>query len=199
MPMNRILASKRGKAAIAGVMAVAVSVGGVWFAKGPDGRQYPAAVVLAVEKNIEPWEGFAPVAYLDRIAKPPVWTYGFGDTKGAKPGLHITRTEAEDLLLKRVTADFYAPMTRCIKGLETKPVGVQAAMISGAYNFGVARWCHSTAARLVSANRFKEACAAQTAFNKAGGKVVMGLVRRREMGDAQRIGEAEICVSGLPQ
>jgi hypothetical protein len=26
---------------------------------------------------------------------------------------------------------------------------------------------------------------------------VTGLVRRREMGDAQRLGEAELCVSGL--
>jgi len=31
----------------------------------------------------------------------------------------------------------------------------------------------------------------------AGGQMVNGLVKRREMGDAQRLGEAETCVSGL--
>ncbi|MGV1953138.1 glycoside hydrolase family protein [Agrobacterium vitis] len=55
----------------------------------------------------------------------------------------------------------------------------------------------SRAATLAKQRKFREACEAQTAWNKAGGQVVNGLVKRREMGDAQRIGEAEICVSGL--
>jgi len=70
-------------------------------------------------------------------------------------------------------------------------------MISGAYNFGVGGMVNSTAARHASAGRYKEACEAQTAWNKAGGQVVTGLVRRREMGDAQRLGEAELCLSGI--
>jgi GH24 family phage-related lysozyme (muramidase) len=177
-------------------MAAAVMAGGVWYAKGPDGKQYPAAVLLAVQ-NIEKWEGFAPVAYMDRIASPPICTFGYGETKGCKMGMKITRQQAEALLLERVNRDFYLPMTKCVKGLETKPVGPQASMIMGAYNFGEPRWCHSTAARLISQNRFREACAAQTAFNRAGGKIINGLVRRREMGDAQRIGEAELCLSGI--
>jgi GH24 family phage-related lysozyme (muramidase) len=45
---------------------------------------------------------------------------------------------------------------------------------------------------------WRKACEAQTAWNKAGGQVVGGLIKRREMGDAQRAGEAEVCVSGLP-
>ncbi|MND71481.1 Phage lysozyme [compost metagenome] len=71
-------------------------------------------------------------------------------------------------------------------------------MISGAYNFGVGGMCGSSAARLAKAGQYRQACEAQTAWNKAGGRVVNGLVNRREMGDAQRIGEAELCVSGLP-
>jgi lysozyme len=50
---------------------------------------------------------------------------------------------------------------------------------------------------MVTLKHYQSACVAQTAFNKAGGKIVQGLVYRREMGDAQRLGEAETRVSGL--
>jgi GH24 family phage-related lysozyme (muramidase) len=197
MPINRITSSKRGKSAIAGVMAAAVAIGGVWYAKAPDGKQYPASIVLAATKLIEPWEALRTTAYLDRVAKPPIWTVCYGETKGIKAGMKFTRQQCEDMLYARVQKDYFAPMAKCVKDLAKRPIGVQASMISGAYNFGVARWCHSTAARFVVAGKYREACEAQTAFNRAGGKVIMGLVRRREMGDAQRAGEAEICLSGL--
>ncbi|WP_323455290.1 glycoside hydrolase family protein [Rhizobium sp. AN5] len=56
---------------------------------------------------------------------------------------------------------------------------------------------NSTAAKLHVQGKYRQGCEAQTAWNKAGGQVVRGLVNRREMGDAQRQGEAELCVSGL--
>jgi lysozyme len=196
MPVNKITASKRGKSAIAAVLAAAVAIGGVWFAKGPDGKQYPASVVLAV-KEIKKWEGFAPVAYVDRIARPPICTKGYGDTENCHPGDRMTEPQAEALLLARAYKNFYLPMTRCIKDFESMPVSVGASAIMGAYNYGVPRWCHSTAARKFASRRYAEGCSAATAFNRAGGRVINGLVHRREMGDAQRMGEAELCVSGL--
>ncbi|WP_244614133.1 MULTISPECIES: hypothetical protein [unclassified Brucella] len=45
--------------------------------------------------------------------------------------------------------------------------------------------------------QWRLACNAMAAFNRAGGKVIEGLRKRREMGDAQRIGELEICLAGL--
>jgi GH24 family phage-related lysozyme (muramidase) len=107
------------------------------------------------------------------------------------------QTECEAMLEKRVYNDYYLPLTKRIKGFTSFPISVQAAQISGAYNFGVGGMVNSSAARLASQGRYREACEAQTAWNKAGGQVVTGLVRRREMGDAQRLGEAELCVSGL--
>jgi GH24 family phage-related lysozyme (muramidase) len=196
MPVSKVTASKRGKAAIAGVMAAAVSAGGIWYVKGTDGAQHPASVVLATQ-NIEKWEGFAGSAYMDRIANPPICTFGFGETKGCKMGMKITRSEAEALLAVRVERDFYTPMTKCIKDFAKMPVGVQASAIMGSYNYGVARWCHSTAAQWFAKKEYRKGCDAATAFNRAGGRVVNGLVHRREMGDAQRLGEAELCVSGL--
>jgi hypothetical protein len=36
-----------------------------------------------------------------------------------------------------------------------------------------------------------------TWFNRAGGRVIVGLKKRREMGDASRMGELELCLEGL--
>ncbi|WP_309550542.1 glycoside hydrolase family protein [Rhizobium rhizogenes] len=59
--------------------------------------------------------------------------------------------------------------------------------------------CTSTAAKLGGKGQYVESCNTATAFNKSGGRMYIGLTKRREMGDATRIGEGELCVSGLPQ
>jgi GH24 family phage-related lysozyme (muramidase) len=193
MPINKIRSSSRGKAAIAAVFALFASGGGysAYLASKP-----PVAVVLAVDHLIKPWEGLVLESHWDPYAK--IWDICYGETKGITAGMTKTRAECEAMLAKRVTNDYYLPLTRCITDFTKRPVSLQASLISGAYNFGVGAACKSTAARLTMSGKYREACEAQTAFNKAGGQIVTGLVRRREMGDAQRIGEAELCVSGLP-
>jgi lysozyme len=101
------------------------------------------------------------------------------------------------MLIKRVTHDYYLPLVDGVKDYWQAPITVQASMISGAYNFGAPGQTKSRTARFVTRHEYRQACEAQTAWNKAGGEVLPGLVRRREMGDAQRLGEAELCVSGL--
>ncbi|MGV2099066.1 lysozyme [Rhizobium sp. 21-4511-3d] len=195
MPMNKIVATKRGKAAIAGAMLAATLIGGALFSE--DGT--PPAVILATDSLIKPWEGLVLKAHWDPFAK--IYDICYGETQiNGKPvtaAMSFTKEECEAILEKRVYADYYLPLTRRIKGFKSFPVSVQASQVSGAYNFGVNGMVNSTAARLAVQGRYKEACEAQTAWNRAGGLVVGGLVKRREMGDAQRIGEAEICVSGL--
>jgi GH24 family phage-related lysozyme (muramidase) len=68
-------------------------------------------------------------------------------------------------------------------------------MLSGGYNFGVGAAKRSKTAGYVTTYHYDQACSAQTAFNKAGGEISNGLVKRREMGDQQRMGEAELCLS----
>jgi GH24 family phage-related lysozyme (muramidase) len=147
---------------------------------------------------------------------------------------------------EQIFHDYYLPLLKGVPGFQNFPVGVQAAMLSGAYNFGVGSVASkkgiagSTATRfhiaacqvqrqgdaaklaadnalrandkalatknqtqadrlyVAAAGEYRKGCEAQTAFNKAGGITVDGLVKRSEMGDAQRKAEAEICVSGLP-
>ncbi|MQB20559.1 glycoside hydrolase [Agrobacterium tumefaciens] len=194
MPVNKIVATKRGKAAIAAAVIAAAAAG--WTALStPSSTNPPPAVVLATDTLIKPWEGLTLVSHWDRYAK--IWDICYGETKGITAGVRKTKAECEDMLRRRVFNDYYLPLTRQIPGFTSMPIGVQASMVSGAYNFGVYGMVNSRAAALHRQGRHREGCEAQTAWNKAGGQVVNGLVKRREMGDAQRAGEAEVCVSGL--
>lgn len=195
MPITKLRPTKRARAAIAAVMALAISIGGIWYVPTPSGKQYPAAVLLAAEHIIKGWEGLRLVAYRDIVG---VWTICYGETLGVRAGMRKTAAECEALLYERVYRDFYIPMSQCAApAFVEAPVPVQAAMLGGGYNFGVGGWCGSTAARYIRAKLWRHACDAQTAWNRAGGKVVQGLVNRREMGDASRMGEGELCVTGL--
>lgn len=190
--MPKIHATARAKAAIAAIVAASASVGGVLYV-----GQTPAAVVLASKELVRPWEGRELRAYYDRVARPPVWTICDGDTQNVKPGMVETPAGCDKRLEKRMGNEFYPGLIKCIDGFAKKPLSWQAMMLSLSWNVGVGAACKSTAARLGQAGQFYQSCIAATAFNKAGGKMIIGLVKRREMGDATRIGEAELCVSGV--
>ncbi|KQT54614.1 glycoside hydrolase [Aureimonas sp. Leaf454] len=189
MPVNKIAPSNRARSAIASVIAAMLIAATSLFPSSPP------AVALAVDHLIKPWEGLVLTSHWDRYAK--IWDICYGETKGITAGMTKTKAECERMLAVRVERDYFAPLLKCVPGLSTAPISVQASLLSGAYNFGVGAACRSTAAKMVTARRYRDACIAQTAFNRAGGQVVNGLVKRREMGDSQRIGEAELCVSGL--
>lgn len=112
-----------------------------------------------------------------------VWTIGYGITEGAgvgiKPakGMTITQDQAEKLL--RQAVDKFA--TR-VDELITANVNANefGACVSLAYNIGPNAFAKSTVLRELNANRKDNAAAAFQMWNKAGGVVSKGLVRRRE-------------------
>lgn len=169
------MASKRAKGALAGAAG---------------------AIALATTALIQPWEGLVLKSHWDRYAK--IWDICYGETKGVTAGMSRTPEQCDEMLTRRVARDYYVPLTRCIGGFDDKPRSWQAVAISASYNVGVGAICKSTAAELARQGRFRESCEAFTRFNRAGGQVVEGLKRRREYGDAQRIGELELCLEGLP-
>jgi GH24 family phage-related lysozyme (muramidase) len=201
MPINKIVATKRGKAAIAAAILAAATAG--WHTikdTAPEKRVYPPAVILAVNTLIKPWEGLVLKAHLDRYAK--IYDICYGKTRvNGKPvtaNMSFTKVQCEDFLMEDIYNEYYLPMTQKISGFTNFPVGVQASEISGGYNFGVSGIVNSSAVqKFALKGQWRQACEAQTAYNKSGGEVLEGLVKRREMGDTQRAGEAEICVSGL--
>lgn len=126
------------------------------------------------------WEGLRTTAYLDRIARPPVWTVCYGETRGVQPGDTYTEAECADMLAPRVLEFRHAFHDRTVQVvLEVLPVGRDVAFTSLGYNIGQGALAKSTALRRLNAGDVAGACEALTWWNKAGGKVVRGLVRRR--------------------
>ncbi|MGX1786826.1 lysozyme [Bosea sp. NPDC055332] len=166
--------SKRAKAALAGAVG---------------------AIALATTALIQPWEGLVLKSHWDRYAK--IWDICYGETKGITAGMVKTKAECNEMLDNRVHRDFYIPLTKCIADFDDKPLSWRATAISVAYNVGTVATCKSTAAALARQGKYAESCEAFTRFNRAGGQVVTGLVRRRTNGDAERMGELELCKAGL--
>ncbi|MBY3268395.1 lysozyme [Rhizobium laguerreae] len=145
------------------------------------------AVALSIGTLVKPWEGLSLTSYPDIVG---VWTACYGETLGIRPGMKFTKAECEDKLLTRVTNDYYRLLTQCIAGFDGKPVEWQAAAISLTYNIGVGAACKSSFARFARDGKIKESCHAMTAFNRAGGRVVQGLVNRRAA-------ELKLCLKGV--
>lgn len=193
MPTKPLRPTKRAAAALAAV--VAASVGGYAIMPGTSVR-VPDDVLLASTYLVRPWEGRELRAYPDPATGGKPWTICDGDTEGVRPGMVETTSGCDKRLVRRMM-EFRAALVACITGFSAAPLSWRGMMLSLAWNIGAPRACSSTAARLGREGRYGESCNAATAFNRANGKVFVGLVNRREMGDASRNGEGEMCVTGL--
>jgi lysozyme len=128
---------------------------------------------------IKEFEGFRAKAYL---CSANVWTIGYGTTAAAgvgispKKGDAMTRDEAEWYLQKGVDK-FSAQIAPKI----TQPINANefGAFVSLAYNIGPGAFGGSSALRKFNAGDKRGAADSILLWNKAGGKVSKGLVRRR--------------------
>jgi lysozyme len=111
------------------------------------------------------------------------WTLGFGNTffedgKPVKPGDKITQERANELF-EIIAKDFADKVKPLIKSTVTP--NQFAALTSFAYNAGIGNLKSSTLLKKVNANPNDPSIALEFAkWNKAGGKVLAGLTRRRE-------------------
>ena len=106
-----------------------------------------------------------------------VWTIGYGHTDGVKEGDEITQQEADRLLADDVHS-FSAGVQRLVTSdINRNQLG---ALTSFAFNVGLGNLRHSTLLRLVNKGDFVGAANQFPRWNKAGGKVLAGLTRRRE-------------------
>ena len=123
---------------------------------------------------IKKYEGLRLKAYQDSVG---VWTIGYGHTRGVKPGMTITTTIAEELLREDI-----APEEKFLNGLGINfRQGQFDALMSFLHNFGDAKFNGSTLKKKILAGApDSEICAEFKKWNKAGGKVLAGLVKRRE-------------------
>ncbi len=126
------------------------------------------------------FEGCKLVAYLDRIADPPVWTIGYGNTgPGVVRGLHISQRTAEEMLLVRLREEFEPGVSRAVHGSPTSSLQF-SAMVCLAYNIGLGAFRRSSVRRKHLVFDYAGAADAFRLWVKAGGVAVPGLQRRRE-------------------
>lgn len=129
---------------------------------------------------VKEFEGLRLKAYKDAVG---VWTIGYGTTAAAglgiapKDGMVITEAEAEGYLVKGLEK-----FGASIRPKITAPINENeyGAFLSLAYNIGPGAFAKSSALRKFNAGDKAGAADAILMWNKAGGKVLKGLVRRRE-------------------
>lgn len=123
---------------------------------------------------IKSFEGLELEAYL---CPADIWTIGYGHTGNVKEGDRITKAEAEALLDKDLQT-FRNGVKRLVKvPLNENQFG---ALVSFSYNLGLGSLQNSTLLKMLNAGDYTGAADQFLRWNKSGGKVLTGLVRRRE-------------------
>lgn len=157
-------------------------------APAPGGKAPLVALIAAAAALSMPlvakWEGKRNEPYRDVVN---VLTVCYGSTKGVQ-ARRYSDAECRALLAE----DWWTHaegVARCTPEI-TENARVLAAASSLAFNIGVSAYCKSTAARKFRAGDFRGGCEALGLFNRAGGKVLRGLERRR--GE-----EVQMCLEGL--
>ena len=128
---------------------------------------------------IKEFEGFRRNAYLCPAG---VWTIGYGSTfypdgRKVQKGDAISNKEAEELL--KITVNNFANE---VDRLVTVPINDNqfSALVSFAFNVGVYAFKNSTLRRVLNQGNYQEAARQFLRWDKAGGKTLAGLTRRRQ-------------------
>ena len=120
------------------------------------------------------FEGLKLEAYQDSVG---VWTIGYGHTKGVISGMKITESQACNLL-KTELIEYQNYINEMVK------VGLSQcqfdALVCWVYNLGPTNLSNSTLLKLLNQGDKFLIPEQFRRWNKAGGRVLKGLVRRRE-------------------
>lgn len=170
-------------AAVAALI-VALSMVAARAAPATEAETLRIAVPFVAER-----EGMRLEAYLDIVGVPTICA---GSTRGVMLGQRKTMAECMTLLMFEV-AEYRRGLHRYFSA-ETIAIRLppprDAAFTSLAYNIGIGAAGKSTATRRLNAGDVRGACEAITWWDKAGKRVVRGLVLRRAA-------ERDLCMVGL--
>ncbi len=107
-----------------------------------------------------------------------IWTIGYGHTAGVQPGQTLPSKEAAKALLKEDLKKYGGHVNNCVKNVHISfPLNQNQfdALTSFCYNCG-----NGTLQKLVSGRDAATVAEKILLYNKGGGKVLPGLVKRRE-------------------
>lgn len=122
---------------------------------------------------IKQWEGYREEAYQDVAG---IWTIGYGHTKNVHPGDICTKDEANKYLQEdlwwchQALSVIEVPLT----------INQKEALISFIYNVGPSAFLKSTLLKKLNQSDYFGAANEFLRWNKAGGRVIQGLINRRE-------------------
>jgi|688.fasta_scaffold07719_21 GH24 family phage-related lysozyme (muramidase) len=164
----------------------------LWRAQGSPAAPAPVAGWLAPARAIvREFEGCHLKAYL---CPANVWTVGWGSTtiagKVVREGQSITQAQA-DAQLDADLERFYDALARAIPAVAGWPPNRTAALVSWTYNVGVGAMQDSTLRRRILAGEdsAQVVAAELPRWNKADGKELPGLTRRRDAEVALFVGQ----------
>lgn len=145
------------------------------------------AIKIARETLCKPFEGYARrlpdgscKAYPDPGTGGHPWTIGWGSTgPEVTPDTVWTQQQAEKSLDEHLV-HFAVGVLQLSPKLLKEPPKRLAAIISFAYNCGLGNYRISTLKKRVDAQDWAGACEEIVKWNKAGGRILPGLTRRRQ-------------------
>ena len=123
---------------------------------------------------IKKFEGLELTAYQDAVG---VWTIGYGHTKNVHEGDIISSAQAEAVLVKELKE-----YENYVNDLVTVPLFDYQfdALVSWTYNLGPTNLKSSTMLKVLNEGKYDEVPDQMRRWNRAGGKVLEGLVIRRD-------------------
>ena len=120
------------------------------------------------------FEGFEANAYL---CPANVWTIGYGRTKDVREGDIIPEVQAERDVVEELE-EFAEQVLNSVKVELTQ--NELDALTSWTYNLGVGNLQSSTLLKKLNTGDYESVPSEMVRWNKAGGKVLAGLTKRRE-------------------
>lgn len=135
---------------------------------------------------IDRWEGNRPLPYKDIVG---VLTVCRGHTGPDVVVKKVYSPKECDELTKKDINIAMSGVLKTSPHLQWHPMQLVAAT-SFSYNVGTGTYAKSSVARLFNEGKYQEGCEALKLYKYAGGKVVQGLINRRQH-------EYEICISTL--
>lgn len=149
------------------------------------GMGLASAIALSGATLIAPWEGKVNKVYADPIG---ILTSCYGHTgKELKKGQKFT----DEQCLEQLAEDLSEHNTQMMRYVHV-PLSQEehAAYLSFTYNLGVGSFSKSTLLKKLNKGDREGACNELSRWNKAGGIVLNGLVKRREA-------ERKLCLEGV--
>ena len=123
---------------------------------------------------IKKFEGCETTAYQDSVG---VWTIGFGHTKGVEEGQPCSIEDAESMLANEMD-EYEGYINNMVK------VDLQQhefdALVAWVYNLGPTNLGESTMLKVLNGGQFDRVPEEMNRWTRAGGKILEGLVRRRQ-------------------